>query len=47
VVHDRAYFCVHLSETTVDITMETRGQDHVEELMRELHEAGYRFERVL
>ena len=47
VVHDRAYFGIHLGETIVDMTMETRGQDHVEDLMRQLRQEGYRFERVL
>jgi threonine dehydratase len=47
VTHDRAYFGVHLGDTIIDITMETRGPDHIEELMRELRKAGYEFERVL
>jgi threonine dehydratase len=47
VVHDRAYFGVHLGEAKIDVTMETRGADHAEEMMRRLREAGYTFERVL
>jgi threonine dehydratase len=47
VMHDRAYFGVHVGETNVDLTMETRGPEHVEELIRCLREAGYRFERVM
>ena len=47
VVHDRAYFGVHLGEAKIDVTMETRGADHAEEMMRRLREAGYAFERVL
>jgi threonine dehydratase len=47
VTHDRAYFGVHLGDTVIDITMETRGPDHIVELMNELTKAGYEFERVL
>src|SRR5690242_7761632 len=47
VVHDRAYFGVHLGEAKIDVTMETRGAEHAEELMRRLRSAGYAFERVL
>jgi threonine dehydratase len=46
VVHDRAYFGAHLGEGIVDITMETRGPEHVEELMASLRQAGYRLEQV-
>ncbi|HTB13920.1 MAG TPA: threonine ammonia-lyase [Bryobacteraceae bacterium] len=47
VTHDRAYFGVHLGDTIIDITMETRGPDHIVELMDALTKAGYEFERVL
>ena len=47
VIHDRAYFGVHLGEGIVDITVETRGREHAAELLRVLAEAGYRYERVL
>ena len=46
VVHDRAYFGAHLGEGVVDITMETRGPEHVEELTGKLREAGYALEQV-
>jgi threonine dehydratase len=46
VTHDRAYFGVHLGDTIIDVTMETRGPDHIAELMNELTKAGYEFERV-
>jgi threonine dehydratase len=46
VTHDRAYFGVHLGETSVDITMETRGPEHITELLEKLSTAGYTFERV-
>ncbi len=47
IVHDRAYFGAHLGEGVVDITVETRGPGHVDELLRKLIDAGYRFERVV
>ena len=46
VTHDRAYFGVHLGETSVDITLETRGPEHVAELLAKLAAAGYPFDRV-
>ena len=47
VIHDRAYFGVHLGEGIVDITVETRGREHAGELLRMLAGTGYRYERVL
>lgn len=44
--HDRAYYGVNLGDTVIDITMETRGRGHVEQLMAALTEAGYSHERV-
>jgi len=46
VIHDRAYFGAHLGEGVVDITMETRGPEHVAELTAQLRQAGYRLEEV-
>jgi threonine dehydratase len=46
VIHDRTYFGVHLGEAKIDVTMETRGAGHAEELMANLQKAGYVFERV-
>lgn len=47
VIHDRAYFGAHLGEGIVDVTLETRGPEHVGELLSKLAEAGYRYDRVL
>ncbi len=47
VTHDRAYFGVNLGDTIIDITVETRGPDHIMELMEALKTVGYDFERVL
>jgi threonine dehydratase len=46
VVHDRAWFGAHLGEGVVDLTLETRGREHVGELLAKLAQAGYRHERV-
>ena len=45
--HDRAYFGVHLGDTLVDITLETRGREHVAELIAAMRAAGYTEERVM
>lgn len=44
--HDRAYYGVNLGDTVIDFTMETRGPQHIEELMGALSGAGYIHERV-
>jgi len=44
--HNRAHYGVSLGETAIDITMETRGPEHVEQLLAELNAAGYRCSRV-
>jgi threonine dehydratase len=45
--YDRAYYGVNLGDTAIDITMETRGPDHIAELLSALGAAGYTHERVL
>jgi threonine dehydratase len=44
--HNRAHYGVSLSETSIDITMETRGRDHAEEVLAALAEAQYQFQIV-
>jgi threonine dehydratase len=46
-LHNRAYYGVNLGDTVIDITMETRGRDQVQELLQALTAAGYRHSRVL
>ena len=46
-LYNRAYYGVSLGDTVIDITMETRGREQVEELLGALSEAGYRHSRVL
>ena len=45
--HDRAYYGVNLGETAVDVTLETRGPEHIAALCAALAAAGYPFERIL
>ena len=45
-LYNRAYYGVNLGDTTIDITMETRGKDQVRELLGALDAQGYRHERV-
>jgi threonine dehydratase len=46
-LYNRAYYGVNLGDTTIDITLETRGREQVEELLSALDAAGYKFSRVL
>jgi threonine dehydratase len=45
--YNRAYYGVNLGDTAIDITMETRGPDHIAELLSALVAAGYAHERIL
>jgi len=44
---DRAYYGVSLGDTLIDVTLETRGKDQIDRILKALAEAGYRHERVL
>lgn len=46
-LYNRAHYGVNLGDTVIDITMETRGREHVTELLEALTAAGYRHDRVL
>jgi threonine dehydratase len=46
-LYNRSYYGVNLGDTAIDITMETRGREHVEELLAALATHGYRHSRVL
>jgi threonine dehydratase len=45
-MHDHAYYGVVLGDAVIDISMETRGPAHIEELAAALEAAGYPYERV-
>ena len=44
--HDRSYYGVNLGDTVIELTMETRGQEHIDELCSALGANGYLYERV-
>jgi threonine dehydratase len=45
--YDRAYHNVNLGDTAIDVTMETRGPDHIAELISALGTNGYTHEKIL
>jgi threonine dehydratase len=45
--YDRTHHGVQLGQTAIDITLETRGPDHIAELLAVLASAGYAHDRVL
>jgi len=47
ITHDRAYYGVNLGDSVVEVTLETRGPEHISELVAALEKAGYRAERVM
>lgn len=44
--HDRAHYGVSLGDTVIDITLETRGDEHIEQIRTLLTDASYRHERI-
>jgi len=46
-LYNRAYYGVNLGDTAIDITMETRGREQVDELLAAMSAEGYRYSRVL
>lgn len=47
VQHDRSHYGVNLGDTVIDITMETRGSEHIADVEGALREAGFTHQRVL
>jgi threonine dehydratase len=45
-VHHGRAFSHRFGDTTLQLTLETRGPDHVEEILRALRERGYQVERI-
>jgi threonine dehydratase len=46
-LHNRSYYGVNLGDTVIDITMETRGREHVNQLLAALTAEGYKHSRVV
>lgn len=45
--YHRAFHGAKLSHTVIDLTMETRGHEHCDQLIRALDESGYEHERIV
>ncbi len=45
--YDRAYYGVNLGNTVIDVTLETRGIEHIEQMREALTAAGYQHERIV
>jgi threonine dehydratase len=45
-VHHTRAFSQRFGDTTLQLTLETRGVDHVEEILRALRERGYQVEQI-
>ena len=45
-VHHTRAFATRFGDTTLELTLETRGQEHVDEVLQALRERGYQVERV-
>lgn len=46
IVHDRSHYGVNLGESVIELTLETRGRDHANEIIAALQESGYPIEQV-
>ncbi len=44
--YDRTYYGVNLGDTAIDLSMETRGPEHIQQILDELTAAEYRHERI-
>jgi len=47
IVHDRSHYGVNLGESVIELTLETRGREHANEIVALLQESGYPIEQVL
>jgi threonine dehydratase len=45
--YHRAFYGASLGHTVIDLTMETRGPEHSDELIEALRQAGYNHERIV
>jgi len=44
--YDRTYYGVNLGDTAIDLSLETRGPEHIQQILDALTEAEYRHERI-
>jgi threonine dehydratase len=46
IVHDRAHYGVPLGESAIELTLETRGREHANEIIAALQASGYPIEQI-
>jgi len=46
IVHDRSHYGVPLGESAIELTLETRGREHADEIVAALRGSGYAIEQV-
>ena len=44
--YDRTYYGVNLGDTAIDLSMETRGPEHIQSILDALTTAEYKHERI-
>jgi threonine dehydratase len=45
--HDRTYYGVNLGDTMIDVTLEARGEEQIQQILHGLRQEGYRHERIV
>ena len=45
--HDRTYYGVNLGDTMIDVTLEARGEEQIQQILHGLAQEGYRHERIV
>jgi threonine dehydratase len=45
--HDRTYYGVNLGDTMIDVTLEARGEEQIQQILHALRQEGYRHERIV
>ena len=45
--HDRTYYGVNLGDTMIDVTLEARGEEQIQQILHALAQEGYRHERIV
>jgi len=46
IVHDRSHYGVPLGESAIELSLETRGRDHANQIVAALRESGYPVEQI-
>lgn len=46
IVHDRSHYGVNLGESVIELTLETKGREHANEIVAALQKSGYPIEQI-